>query len=172
MTKLDGTDLRVRDVRPTDTEQVIEIINPIIEAGVHTAFDTPFTVEQERRYIEALPERGIFLVAEEPNDGRLVGFQSMEPCADYTRAFDHVGTMGTYVRLSLRRRGIARALFAATFEQARDKAYEKIFTFIRADNPDALQTYLDQGFTVVGTAKLHAKVRGSYIDEVLIEKLL
>ncbi len=172
MTKVDGMDLRVRNVRPDDAEQVIEIINPIIEAGIYTAFDTPFTVGQERRYIEALPERGIFLVAEQPQGGRLVGFQSMEPFADYTRAFDHVGTMGTYVRLSLRRRGIARALFAATFEQARDKAYEKIFTFVRADNPDALSTYLNQGFTVVGTAQRHAKVRGVYIDEVLIEKLL
>ena len=167
-----GMDLRVREARSADAEQIVEIINPIIEAGVYTAFDTPFTVEQERRYIESLPERGIFLVAEQPENGRLVGFQCMEPFADYTRAFDHVGTLGSYVHLSLRRRGIARALFAATFERARAGGYEKIFTFVRADNPAALSTYLNQGFTVVGTAKRHAKVRGAYIDEVLIEKLL
>ena len=172
MPKANEIDWRVREARPSDAEQIIEIVNPIIEAGIYTAFDQPFTLEQERRYIESLPSRGIFLVAQQPEDGRLVGFQSMEPFADYTRAFDHVGMLGSYVDLSLRRRGIARALFAATFEQARAKGYEKIFTFVRADNPAALATYLDQGFTVVGTAKRHAKVRRAYIDEVLIEKLL
>ena len=52
------------------------------------------------------------------------------------------------------------------------KGYEKIFTFVRADNPAALQTYLSQGFVVIGNAKRQAKVDGQYIDEILIEKWL
>ncbi len=63
-------------------------------------------------------------------------------------------------------------MFAATFEAAREKGYEKIFTFVRADNPAALQAYLGQGFVVVGNAKRQAKVDGQYIDEILIEKWL
>ena len=47
-----------------------------------------------------------------------------------------------------------------------------IFTFVSADNPAALAAYLDQGFTVVGTATRHAKIDGRYIDEVMIEKAL
>jgi len=75
-----------------------------------------------------------------------------------------------FSRLTLRRQGIARRLFAATFDAAREKGYEKIFTFVRADNPAALQTYLRQGFVVVGNAKRQAKIDGQYIDEILIEK--
>jgi ribosomal protein S18 acetylase RimI-like enzyme len=80
--------------------------------------------------------------------------------------------LGTYVGPAYRRQGIARALFAATFEAARNKSFEKIFTFVRADNPAALATYLSQGFDVIGTARRQAKIRGGYVDEVMIEKFL
>jgi RimJ/RimL family protein N-acetyltransferase len=63
-------------------------------------------------------------------------------------------------------------LFKATFEVARCKGYEKIFTYVRGDNPAALATYLSRGFKVVGTAQKHAKVNGKYVDEVLIERFL
>lgn len=165
-------DFLVRTAQPGDAEAIVAIFNPIIEAGLYTAFDTPFTVEAERAYILNLPQRAIFLVAEHREDRRIVGFQSMEPFATYTRAFDHVGVLGTFVELSQRRQGIASALFQATLETARAKGYEKIFTFIRADNSAALAAYLRQGFRIVGTAQRQAKIRGRYIDEMIVEKLL
>src|SRR5882762_2441780 len=47
---IDGqvTDLVVRDVAPADAGAIVRILNPIIEARVHTAFDAPFTSEAER----------------------------------------------------------------------------------------------------------------------------
>lgn len=164
--------LLVRDVRPEDAAAIVAIMNPIIAAGVYTAFDTPFTIEAEEAYIKALPARGVFHVAVDPADQQVLGFQSMEPFATYTHAFDHVGVLGTYVALGRRRQGIATALFDATFEAARRKGYEKLFTFVRADNPAALATYRKQGFAIVGTARRHAKINGAYMDEIAIERLL
>ncbi len=149
---------------------MVELLNPIIEAGVYTALDTPMTVDDQRRFIREFPVRGIFHVA--VLDGRVAGLQNLDPFATFTHAFDHVGVMGTYVALQHRRRGIARALFAVTFAEAVTQGYEKIFTYVRADNDAALQTYLAQGFTVIGTARRQARIRGRYIDEVLIEKFL
>ena len=80
--------------------------------------------------------------------------------------------LGTYVDLQCRRQGVATQLFQATFVAALQKGYEKIFTFVRADNVAALQTYLRQGFRTVGTALKQAKVGGEYVDEVIIEKPL
>ena len=165
-------DLIVRPVEPGDAEQIVGILNPIIAAGAYTVFDTPFSLEAEREYIESFPERGVFLAAVDSDARRIVGFQSMEPFASYTRAFDHVGVLGTYVDHAFRRRGVARRLFQETFDVAAKRGYEKIFTFVRADNGAALQTYLAHGFSVIGTARKHAKLQGRYIDEVLIEKLL
>ena len=165
-------DLAVREVQPDDAEGVVRILNPIIEARIYTVLDTPFSVDAEREFILRFPARGIWKVAVRASDGRVVGFQVMEPFATYTAAFDHVGTLGTYVDLELRRQGIARRLFEATFAAAQSKGYEKIFTFVRADNPTALATYVRHGFVVIGTAARQARIDGRYIDEVLIEKQL
>ncbi|MGH9833312.1 MAG: GNAT family N-acetyltransferase [Blastocatellia bacterium] len=164
--------LLIREVRPEDAEAIAGIFNPIIEAGTYTVFDTTFTVEAEREYITNFPERGVFHVAVRQDDQKIIGFQSMEPFATYTRAFDHVGVIGTYVDLSLRRQGIAANLFAATFGAARRKGYEKIFTYVRSDNPAALAVYQRQGFQIVGTARRQAKLNGKYVDEVIIERFL
>src|SRR5437762_8181222 len=137
--------VEIRQARPQDAEGIVRILNPIIAAGLYTALDTPFTSEAEARYIRDFPARGVFLVAVRQADNRVVGFQSMEPFASYTHAFDHVGVLGTYVDLNCRRQGIATQLFRATFGTAVRKGYEKIFTFVRADNPAALQTYLRHG---------------------------
>ncbi|HEY1306918.1 MAG TPA: GNAT family N-acetyltransferase [Vicinamibacterales bacterium] len=165
-------DLSIRDVTPADAEAIVAILNPIIEARVYTVFDRPFSVDEERDYIARLPPRGIWKVAVRDLDRRLVGFQVMEPYGPYTRAFDHVGTLGTYVDLDLRRHGIASRLFAATFEAAVRNGYEKAFTLVRADNGAALETYLRHGFEIVGTARRHTRIDGRFVDEILIEKQL
>jgi L-amino acid N-acyltransferase YncA len=164
--------LFTRPARPHDAEAIVAILNPIVEAGTFTVFDAPFTAEAERAYLAAFPARGVFQVAVRESDGRVVGFQSMEPFAGYTRAFDHIGVMGTYVAQDSRRQGVAARLFEATYVAALAKGYEKIFTYVRADNDAALRVYLRQGFRIVGTARRHARLEGRYIDEIVIEKML
>ena len=163
-------DVIVRPAVVSDASGIVGVVNPIIAAGVYTAFDTPFTIEAEQRYIEAFPDRGIFHVAVAGD--AVVGFQSMEPFATYTHAFDHVGVLGTYVELSRRRMGIGSALFKATFEEARRKQYEKLFTYILVHNDAALRAYTKHGFAIVGTARRHAKVGNNYVDMFVVERLL
>ena len=162
----------IRDVQPSDAEGIIAVFNPIIEAGAYTVFDAPFSLEAERAYIANFPPRGVWKVAVGAADNRILGFQVLEPFATYTKAFDHVGTLGTYVDLTMRRRGIARRLFEASLSAAHSKGYEKLITFVRSDNPDALATYVAHGFRVIGIAARHARVGGRYVDEVLIERPL
>ena len=165
-------ELSIRDVDPADAAGIVGVLNPIIEARCYTVLTTPVSVETERDFIIDFPERGIWKVAVRQPDQAIVGFQVLEPFGSYTSAFDHVATLGSYVSLELRRQGIARRLFAATVDAARARGYEKIFTFVRADNPAALQTYLSQGFVIVGNAKRQAKIDGEYVDEILIERWL
>ena len=163
--------LSTRAARPDDAAAIVGILNPIIESRLFTVFDTPLSVEAERDYISMFPERGVFQVAIRESDQQIVGFQSMEPFARYTRAFDHVGVLGTYVALESRRQGVATRLFDATVGEAIGKGYEKIFTYVRADNDAALRVYQRHGFSIVGTARRHARIGGRYIDEIVIEKI-
>lgn len=165
-------DLFVREAQIDDAKAIVNLLNPIIEAGVYTALTTPFSIEAEQEFISNFPQQGIFLVAVCREQQKIVGCQNVEPFATYSSAFAHVGVIGTFVDLSHRRQGVAKSLFPATFEAARDKGYEKLFSFVRADNAAALATYLSQGFYSIGTARRHAKINGMYIDEIMIERFL
>jgi L-amino acid N-acyltransferase YncA len=165
-------ELLIREAQLEDAEAIVAVLNPIIEAGIYTALTTSLSVEAEREFILQFPQRGIFHVAVCSKKQEIVGLQDMTPFATYTDAFDHVGIIGTFVSLSCRRQGIGKRLFEASFEAARNKGYEKLFAYVRADNPAALATYLNQGFRMIGTAQRHAKINGRYIDEIMIEREL
>lgn len=165
-------DVLIRPVQPDDAAAIADILNPIIAAGSYTVLDQPFSVEAEREFIENYPSRGLFYVAERRADQRIVGLQDVEPFAAYTRAFDHVGVVGTFVDLAHRGQGIGTRLSRVVSEAARDMGYEKLFTYIRADNVGALVFYLKQGFRIVGTAQRQARLGGRYVDEVIVERFL
>ncbi|GET38915.1 GNAT family N-acetyltransferase [Microseira wollei] len=165
-------DVFVREAQPDDAAAIINILNPIIKTGSYTALTTPFSLEAERAFILNFPQQGIFHVAVCRQEQRIVGCQNVEPFATYTPAFNHVGVIGTFVDLDYRRKGVGKSLFAATFEAARCKGYEKLFAYVRADNPAALAAYMSQGFQEIGIARRHAKIDGAYVDEVMIERFL
>lgn len=161
--------LSLREICPDDAEAVVNLLNPIIEAGCYTAFTSPFTVVAELEFIQSFPARGSFLGA---FDGyELLGFQVVTPPSQLP-AFDHVGEIGTYVRLESQRQGIAGHLYGATFERTKTKGYEKLLAWVRADNEAGLRSYTKYGFEQVGVAKQHAKIGARYVDEVLLERQL
>ncbi|MEZ8509964.1 N-acetyltransferase family protein [Vibrio splendidus] len=162
--------LTIREVAVEDAQGIIDVLNPIIIEARYTILDQTFTVDEEKAFIESFPERGVFSVALNETTNQLLGFQNVEPFATYTKAFDHVGIIGTYVDANSRGQGVAKQLFDYTFKSA--KGYEKLFAYVRADNERALAVYLKQGFEIVGTAKKHGKIGDQYFDEILIEKFL
>jgi L-amino acid N-acyltransferase YncA len=161
----------VREARVEDAIGVTQVLNPIIEARANSVFTQTFTEQAEQDFIAQFPKRGIFHVAT-TNEGSIVGFQTVEPFGTYTPAFDHVGIIGTFVSMSHQRQGVGKSLFQATFQAAILKGYEKLFAYVRADNTAGLAAYLGQGFSKVGIAQKHAKIDGSYIDELIIEHFL
>ena len=132
--------IEIREAHEDDAGPIASILNSIIVLHTYTALDTPVTAEEERRFIRDFPSRGIFHVAVDSTTDQIFGFQDVSPFADYTHAFDHVGVIGTYVALERHRQGIAGKLFDATFDAARRKGYEKIFSYVRADNDAGLRT--------------------------------
>jgi L-amino acid N-acyltransferase YncA len=164
--------LLIRPARLEDAEGLVQILNPIIETGLYTVLDEPLTVEFERDFIATFPSHGLFYVAESQPEGRLVGCLSLEPFATYTHAFDHVAIIGTYVDLGHRQQGIGTQMANVAFPAAQKAGYEKIFSYVRADNPAALAFYRGLGFQVVGIARRQARIGARYVDEVLIEAFI
>ena len=164
--------VKIRPAELADAQAIAEIWNQIIQTELYSALDTPVTVEVQRKFLVNLPDRGVFLVATAPEDQQVVGFQVLDPFATYTHAFDHVAVVGTCVRLSLRRQGIGMQLSDVSSKEAKKKGFEKLFTYVRADNEAALHFYQKIGFVAIGTAKKHAKIGGAYVDSVFLERPL
>jgi len=162
----------VRKATPEDAEGVAAVLNGAILGGSATILDTPFSVEEERAYIESLPPRSFIHVAETPGAG-IVGFQAVIPWSDFaTTAHDHVATMGTFVDAAQRRRGVGAELARSSFAAALALGYEKVFTDLRADNLASLAYHLSLGFTVAGAARGQARVGDRDVDVLFVERFL
>lgn len=165
-------DIQIRSVNVEDVRRIINILNTIIKTGVYTVFTKPLSEDEERNFILDFTKRGVFNIAFCDRIDNILGFQDIIPFETFTGAFNHVGVIATYVDINHHRQGVSKKLFEASFKEARDKGYEKLFTYVRADNKSGLASYLFHGFNIIGTARKQAKINGRYIDEIFIERFL
>jgi L-amino acid N-acyltransferase YncA len=163
-------DVMIRRGTVDDAQGIVDVINSVIQEGGLTAFYPAFTVEQEESYIENLNPRGAILVAEA--DDAILGVQTIEPFASYTRAMDHVAAMGTYVYRNFRRKGIGSQLMATLLDLAREQGYEKIIVYVRAGNAAAQAFYRQAGFVPKLLLERQIKIERKYDDQVLLEKFI
>jgi ribosomal protein S18 acetylase RimI-like enzyme len=168
--RLAAMDIKIRPVTLDDAKGVLEVLNSVVRERKYSSFDSILTVEEERQFIASLGERSGFFVAE--LEGRIVGFQTIEPFAAYTPAMDHVGIMGTFVHADFRGQGIGRQLAEASLKFAQEKGYEKAVIYVRASNKAAQEFYQKLGFVPKGMLEKQVKIDGEYDDEVFMEMFL
>ena len=162
----------IRTAREEDAASIVELLNPIIQAGTYTILDEQLSVDDQIDFIRGFPKRGVFNVAVCNDTQKVLGIQDVAPISTVSNVFKHVGEISTFVSLGSHRKGIGRSLSQATFQAAKERGFLKINATIRADNPQAVSFYLSQGFRIIGTAQKHALVRGKYIDEILAERFI
>src|SRR5258706_6976614 len=162
-------EISIRRVREEDAASIVEILNPIIQAGIYTVMEEPFTVNDQIEFIRSFPLRGIYHIAKADNHRKVLGIQDVMPIST-SDVFKHVGEISTFVALDSHNQGIGQSLSQATFKAAKEPGFLKLRATVRADNLHALLFYQGLGFEHIGTAKKHAFLRGTYIDEVLLEK--
>ena len=168
-----GADLEVivRPVRRNSLEDaagVAEVLNSVIAEGRYTALTGHWTPEAELAFLQSfLGLRSELFVAEV--DGRITGFQCVEPFVTYTTTMNHVCHLGTYVRAEFRGRGIGHKLAEATLAFARARGYEKSVIYVLAHNEGGLAYYRHLGFERLGVLKRQTRIDGVYYDEVFME---
>jgi L-amino acid N-acyltransferase YncA len=161
----------VQPVRESVAATIVDILNPIITAGRYSVMQET-SIEDQIEFIRSLGKRGIYHLAVDEDSGRGLGIQEVLPEPWGIPAFQHVGEIGTFVALDAHRLGIGHQLSEATFRAAREHGFLKLRAVIRADNPQAIAFYLQQGFRIIGVAERHAHIAGTFIDEVIAERML
>jgi len=165
-------EFHLREAVKGDAGPIADLLNPIIRAGKYSRMDAELSAEDMAGWIRGVSGQGVFNVAVCGESGLVLGFQSVEPVSTSDRALRHVGEISTFVSPASHRQGVGRRLTGVTLEGARKQGFFKIIATVRADNPEAVSFYRDQGFNVIGIARKHALVRGEYLDEVLMEHLM
>jgi len=161
--------VRVRPARRdlADAAGLAAVLNSIIAEGRHTALTGHWTPEAELAFLHSLGPRSEIFVAEV--EGRIAGFQVIEPFVTYTSTMDHVCHLGTYVLAEYRGQGLGQRLAEATLKFARAQGYQKAVIYVLAHNEAGLAYYRGLGFEALGVLKRQTKIGGAYYDEVFLE---
>ncbi|MBI5033574.1 MAG: GNAT family N-acetyltransferase [Chloroflexi bacterium] len=160
----------IRRATPDDAASINSIWQVIAAEKIYSAIDKPFTIEEERAYIQSLSEReGVFLAE---IDGSVIGFQSLDLWARSIHSMDHVGQLGTFALSAWRKHGVGNALAQHTLAFAKAHGYEKLVIFVRASNTSAQKFYAGLGFIECGRFARQVKIDGKFDDEILMELFL
>ena len=137
-------DLLVRKAAPADAASMAALINPIIEKGGTTAYETPFTpLSMEETYITS---RDVISCVVAEGQGELLGFQGLFRPDAYDELPVGWGSIATFADIRSTGRGVGRKLFAATVDAAKEAGVQTIDATIRADNDSGLGFYARMGF--------------------------
>ena len=165
----------IRDAANSDARELIAIISEALrEPGINIPLapdEFTFTPEEERARIEELTSnpRARWLVAEDA--GALAGELTIKPVST-RRALAHVAVIGMTVRAAFRRRGIGRALLSTAVDWAPTAGYRRVELLVYARNTAAIALYEQLGFEHEGCRRAYIRDGDSYLDDLLMARLL
>jgi RimJ/RimL family protein N-acetyltransferase len=149
----------------------VDVLSVVVHERVHSAIDTVWSVDDERRYLESLSAREAIHVAVDAT-GQIVGLQTLDRWSAMFAAMSHVGQLGTFLLPAWRCRGVGRELWTSTAAFARDAGYRKLIVQVRGTNVRAQAFYRGLGFIECGRLSRQLMIDGAPDDEILMELFL
>lgn len=161
-------DILIRQAHPKDAEALLAYLKQAGGESDNLTFGSeglPFTVEQERAFLQAQQQnpRALFLCAWDGD--RLVGSCSMQPLP---RRMAHRAEFGISVAKDHWGRGIASAMLERMIDHAKANGFALLNLDVRSDNTRAIRLYEKFGFRVIGTSPAFLKVGEEYADCLLM----
>ncbi len=164
-----GVEITVRPVTLNDAEVICTIYNQGIEDRIATLETQLRTPSERRQWLVSRSPRHPVIVAE--MDGRVVGWASLN-MFNPRDAYRHVADLSIYVERGVRGKGIGGRLLERLIELARDIGYHKLVLSAFPFNETGMALYTKMGFTRVGIYREQGLLDGSWVDTLIMEKLL
>ena len=162
------SDTTIRGATADDAAAIGRIYNQGIE-------DRGATFETEPRTLAdmaaRLAERGRFPVLVAEQGGSVVGWAGLgsyrsRPC------YAGIAEFSIYLDRGVRGRGIGKALLTALVGAARDRGYWKLVSRVFPSNTASRAVCRACGFREVGVYEKHAPLDGTWMDVVIVERLI
>jgi len=164
----DGRTCTIRRATEGDADALLRNINEIGAEGEFILTErVTHGARQERDWIRSFDDTSSVLYVAEVG-GRVVGQLdvriSMFPKAR------HVANIGIAIVMAFRGLGIGRALIERSFAWMNARRVEKATLEVFASNERAIALYQKMGFEVEAVRKRHYKIRGAYVDDLMMAK--
>lgn len=156
----------LRDAEPGDLEAIAGILNHEIRHGTASWTETPKSLEDMARWLEARRARGFPVIVAEQG-GEVVGYASYGPFRageGYRETVEH----SVYVARAARGRGIARLLMERLIVRARAAGLHRMVGGISADQAASLALHRSLGFAEQGRLSEVGVKRGRRLDLLLM----
>src|SRR6478672_3578024 len=157
-----ASSLAIRDLRPLDWPEVVEIYADGIATGVATFEVVPPSCE---RWDAAHPDIRVVAVLDE----RIAGFCALSPVSD-RRCYRGVAEESVYVASWAQGRGVGRALLDEVIARSEAAGIWTLEAGIFPENKPSLRLHLGCGFRLVGVRERLGQMGGVWRDVLALER--
>jgi L-amino acid N-acyltransferase YncA len=163
------SDYRMRAATAADAEAICRIYNQGIEDRVATLETELRTPEERAAWLAAKGPRHPVIVAED--GGQIIGWGSLNQF-NPRDAYRHVVDFSIYVERAYRGRGVGKVILTRLIELAREQRYHKMVLSAFPSNSGGMALYERMGFRTVGVYKEQGLLDGTWVDTIIMERLL
>jgi RimJ/RimL family protein N-acetyltransferase len=161
----DGRTVRLRPGQNEDAELTLRNANRVGGEEVYIHLESVPNLEEELRWLSAFDGvRNVLFVAL-AND-EVIGAAD---CHGGNFSKDrHVGGIGIAIQEGWREAGLGRRMMERVLEWMRVRGFAKAELAVFATNHRARRLYKSLGFIEEGVRRRHVRIRGEYVDEILM----
>jgi L-amino acid N-acyltransferase YncA len=161
--------IQIRRATLDDAAAIAEIYTQGINERIATFETAPRTEADIRKKLETDSERHPTIVAE--MDATVVGWASISLYRP-RECYAGIGEFSFYIDKDARGKGVGQTILKALIDVAEELGYWKLLSRVFTFNHASLNACKRQGFREVGVYEKHAKLDDTWLDVVIIERMI
>ncbi len=164
----DGRIIEIKKADKEDLQGIIECFDDVMKEEIYLLGEK-YLGDEDFLSMRIMDEDNeLFLVAK--HNGKVIGVLTLT--RERFKKNRHVAQLGIAIRKGYRGLGIGTNLIDLSFSWAMEIGIEKICLEVFSTNTVAIQLYRNMGFVQECVRKKQFKIRGEYVDDVLMAKFL
>jgi RimJ/RimL family protein N-acetyltransferase len=158
------SEVRVRRAEPADAPELVRLFRAVAREMIYVYTERVSDDQVERMKVRIVDKKSLVALADV--GGRVVGMVTLASYEASKAA--HLRNLGISVLRGYRNTGVGSALMGYAVAWARSNGVRKITLGVFSSNPSAIRLYQKFGFETEGRLKKQFRIKGEYVDELLM----